>query len=86
MKFLTWTEKQLIRNMILATLERAFSKQQANEAYLTYGEAVFREVEGTEWYQDDRDILAENIEHILWALIIDAGKFMFEGEFENEQD
>ena len=78
MKFLTWTEKQLIRNMLLTTLERAFNKQQANEMYLTYGEAVFRVVEITDWFQDDKDILAENIVQILWSLIIKAGKYRFE--------
>jgi hypothetical protein len=78
MKFLTWTEKQLIKNIMLTTLERAFSKQMAHELYMTYGEAVFRVVEGTEWYQDGKDILAENIDYIVWNLIIKAGKHMFE--------
>lgn len=84
MKFLTWTEKMLIKNMILTTLERAFSKQVVQELYMTYNKAVFREVECSEWYQKGEDILAENIDAILTALMRDAGKFMFEGEFEQD--
>ena len=84
MKFLIWTEKQLIKNMMLTTLERAFSQQVAQELYMTYSKAVFREVECSEWYQEGKDILAENIDSIMVALMNDAGKFMFEGEFEQD--
>lgn len=84
MKFLTWTEKQIVRNMILETLERAFDKDMAREIYLAYSEAVFRMVEGSEWFQNDENILIEHIRPILSALMIDCAKFMFEGEFENE--
>lgn len=86
MKFLTWTEKQLIQNMILETLEGAFDKEIAHDIYASYSEAVFREVEGTEWFQNDENILIEHIRPILGVLMVDAGKFMFEGEFEREQD
>ena len=84
MKTLTLTEKMLIKNMILTTLERAFSKQVAQELYMTYNKAVFREVEYSEWYQKGKNILAENIDSITAALINDAGKLMFEEEFEQE--
>ena len=84
MKNLSGAEKILIKNMIRSTLERAFNKQVAHELCMTYDKAVFREVEYSEWYQKGEDILAENIDTILAALMKDAGKFMFEGEFENE--
>ena len=84
MKVLTLTEKQLIQNMMRSTLERAFSKPIVQELYNTYGEAVFREVEYSEWYQKGEDILAENIDSIIATLINDAGKFMLEGEFDND--
>ena len=70
--------------MILETLERVFDKDMAREVYLAYSEAVFREVESSEWFQNDEDILIEYIRPILGVLMIDSAKFMFEGEFENE--
>ena len=84
MKNLNCTEKILIKNMMRSTLGRAFSKPIAQELYNTYSEAIFRKVENSELYQKGEDILAENIDTILAALMRDAGKFMFEGEFENE--
>ena len=82
MRLLTWTEKQVIQKMILETLERAFSKEITQVIYLACSEAVFREIEDSEWFQDDKPILSEHIEVILGTLISDALKFMFEGEFE----
>lgn len=84
MKFLTWTEKQLIQTMIMETLERAFDKDMSREVYLAYSEAVFREIESSDWFMDNKPILAENVTQILGVLMIDSAKFMFEGEFENE--
>ena len=84
MKTLSLTGKMLIKNMMLTTLERAFSKQVAQELYMTYNKAVFREVEYSEWYQKGEDILAENTDSIIAALMNDAGKLMFEGEFEQD--
>lgn len=84
MKNLSCAEKMLIKNMVRSTLERAFSKPIAHELCMTYDKAVFREVEYSEWYQKGENILAENIDSILAALMRDAGKFMSEGEFENE--
>lgn len=84
MKNLSCTEKMLIKNMMRSTLERAFNKQVVQELYMTYNKAVFREVECSEWYQKGEDILAENIDSITAALINDAGKLMFEGEFEQD--
>lgn len=84
MKFLTWTEKQLIQTMIMETLERAFDKDMSHEVYLAYSEAVFREIESSDWFMDDKPILTENVIQILGILMIDSAKFMFEGEFENE--
>lgn len=84
MKFLTWTEKQLIQTMMIETLERAFDKDMAREVYQTYSEPVFREVENSEWFMNDKPILTEHITQILGILMIDSAKFMFEGEFENE--
>ena len=84
MKTLIWAERILIKNMILTTLERAFSKQVAQELYITYNKAVFREVECSKWYQKGEDILAENIDSITATLINDAGRLMFEGEFEQD--
>ena len=86
MKFLTWTDKMLIQKMMIETLERAFDRELAQGIYHTYSEVIFREVESSEWFQDDKDILTEHIEQILGLLINDAGKFMFEGEFKEEQD
>lgn len=80
MKFLTWTEKQLIRNMMLETLERAFDRDMAHEVYLAYLETVFRKVESSEWFTEDKPILTEHITQILGVLMIDCAKFMFEGE------
>lgn len=80
MKFLNWTEKMVIQKMITETLERAFDKDMAHEIYLAYSEAVFSEVENSEWFQDDKDILMEHIEQILGWLMIDSAKFRFEGE------
>lgn len=84
MKFLTWTEKQVIQKMILDTLERVFDKETSQEIYLACSKAVFSEVEQSEWFQDDKPILTEYIEAILGIFIKDSLKFMFEGEFENE--
>lgn len=84
MKFLTWTEKQLIQTMMIETLERAFDKEMAHEIYIAYSEAVFREVESSEWFMDNKPILTEHIVQILGVLMSDCAKFMFEGEFENE--
>ena len=84
MKFLTWTEKQLIQTMMIETLERAFDKDMAHEVYQTYSKPVFREVENSEWFMNDKPILTEHITQILGVLMIDSAKFMFEGEFENE--
>ena len=84
MKTLSWTEKMLIKNMIVTILERAFSKPIVQGLYNTYGEAVFREVEYSEWYQKGENILAENIDSITATLINDAGRLMFEGEFEQD--
>lgn len=84
MKFLTWTEKQLIQTMMIETLERAFDKDMAREVYQIYSEPVFREVENSEWFMNDKPILTEHITQILGILMIDSAKFMFEGEFENE--
>lgn len=80
MKSLGWTEKQLIRSMMLETLERAFDKEMAHKIYLAYSEAVFRGVEGSEWFQNDEDILIEHIRPILSTLMINSAKLMFEGE------
>lgn len=82
MKFLTWTDKMLIQNMILETLERAFDKEMSKEIYLVSSEAVFRVIESSEWFQDDKPILFEHIEVILGIFIRDALKLMFEGEQE----
>ena len=84
MRFLTWTEKQLVQTMIIETLERAFDKDMAQEIYRTYSEAVFREIENSEWFLDGKDIMIEYINPILGGLMNDCAKFMFEGEFENE--
>lgn len=84
MKFLTWTEKQLIQTMIMETLERAFDNDMSREVYLAYSEAVFREIESSDWFMNNKPILAENVTQILGVLMIDSAKFMFEGEFENE--
>ena len=80
MKTLTWTEKILIQKMMIETLERAFDKDTANEIYLAYSEAVFRKVESSEWFQEGKDILTEYVSQILSVIMIDAAKFMFEGE------
>ena len=85
MRFLTWTDKMVIQKMMLENLERAFDKEMAHEIYLAYSEAVFREVENSEWFQNNKDILTEHIEKILGVLMIDSAKFMFEGEFENNE-
>lgn len=84
MKFLTWMDKMIVQKMMLETLERAFDKDMANDIYLTYSEAVFREIENSEWFMDDKPILTEYVNQILGGLMIDSAKFMFEGEFENE--
>ena len=84
MKFLTWTEKQLVQTMIMETLERAFDKDMSHEIYLAYSEAVFREIESSDWFMDNKPILTENVTQILGILMIDSAKFMFEGEFKNE--
>ena len=80
MKTLTLTEKMLIQKMMIETLEIAFDKNTANEIYLAYSEAVFRKVESSEWFQEGKDILTEYVSQILSAIMIDAAKFMFEGE------
>lgn len=84
MKFLEWTDKCLIQKMIIETLEKAFDKELVQGIYLAYSEAVFREVENSEWFQDEKDIMIEYISQILVGLMIDSANFMFEGEFENE--
>lgn len=84
MNCLSWTEKMIIQRMIIETLERAFDKETSQEIYLACSEAIFSEVEQSEWFQDDKPILTEHIEAILGILIRDSLKFMFEGEFENE--
>lgn len=84
MRFLTWTDKMVIQKMMLENLKRVFDKEMAHEIYLVYSKAVFREVESSEWFQDGKNILAEHIEQILGILMIDAAKFMFEGEFKDE--
>lgn len=84
MKTLSCMDHILIRNMMIDVLGRAFDKDTANEIYLAYSEAVFRKVESSEWFQDGKDILTEYVIQILSVLMIDAAKFMFEGEFENE--
>lgn len=84
MRFLDWSEKTVIQKMMIETLEKAFDKETSREIYLAYSEAVFREVENSEWFQDDKDIIIEYISQILSVLMIDSAKFMFEGEFENE--
>lgn len=85
MKSLNWTEKQLVQAMMMETLERAFDKEKALEIYHSYHEAVFREVENSEWFLDDKPILTEHIMQILGGLMSECANFMFEGEFENEQ-
>lgn len=80
MKILSWMDHVLIRNMMIEVLGRAFDKDTANEIYLAYSEAVFREVENSEWFKDGKDILTEYISQILSAIMIDAAKFIFEGE------
>ena len=80
MKTLTLTEKMLIQKMMIETLERAFDRELAQDIYCTYSEAVFRKVESSEWFQDGKDILTEYVSQILSAIMIDAAKFMFEGE------
>lgn len=82
MKTLTWTEKMVIQNMMVETLRRIFDRELVQDIYLAYSEAVFREIECSDWFQDDKNILTEYIEQILGTLMVDAGKFMFEGEFE----
>ena len=82
MRVLTWTDKMLIQKMVLETLERVFDKDMAYEVYLAYSEAVFRTVEDSKWFQDNKPILIEYIAQILGALVIDCAKFMFEGEQE----
>ena len=84
MRTLDWSEKTVIQKMMIETLEKAFDKETSQEIYLAYSEAVFREVENSEWFQDDKDIMIEYISQILGVLMIDSAKFMFEGEFENE--
>ena len=84
MRTLNLTEKLLIKNMIVTTLEGAFSKPIVQGLYNTYGEAVFREVEYSEWYQKGEHILAENIDSITATLINDAGKLMFKEKFEQD--
>ena len=80
MKTLTWTEKMLIQKMMIEILERAFDRELAQDIYYTYSEAVFRKVESSEWFQEGKDILTEYVSQILSAIMIDAAKFMFEGE------
>ena len=84
MRTLDWSEKTVIQKMMIETLEKAFDKETSQEIYLVYSKAVFREVENSEWFQDDKDIMIEYISQILVMLMIDSAKFMFEGEFENE--
>ena len=84
MRTLDWSEKTVIQKMIIETLEKAFDKETTQEIYLAYSEAVFREVENSEWFQDGKDIMIEYINPILGGLMSDCAKFMFEGEFENE--
>lgn len=80
MRFLDWTEKQVIQNMIVETLERAFDKEESQGIYFACSEAVFNEVEQSEWFQDGKDILVERIRTILGAFIEDSLRFRFEGE------
>lgn len=82
MKFLTWTEKMIVKKIALEILEQAFNKDIANAIYLACSEPLFNEVEQSEWFQDDKPILAEYIEAILGAFIEDALRFKFEGEQE----
>lgn len=78
MRFLDWTEKQIIQKMIIETLERAFSKEESQEIYLACSEMVFNEVEHSEWFQDGRIILAEEILLILGKLIEESLRLRFE--------
>ena len=80
MRFLDWTEKQLIQKMIIETLERAFSKEESQAIYLACSEAVFNEVEQSEWFQDGKDILIEQVKTILVAFIEESLRFRFEEE------
>lgn len=84
MKTLSWVDHILIHNMMIEVLGRAFDKDTANEICLAYSEAVFRKVESSEWFQEGKDILTEYVSQILSVIMIDAAKFMFEGEFKNE--
>lgn len=84
MKTLSLMDHILIRNMMIEVLGRAFDKDTANEIYLAYSEAVFREVQSSEWFQEGKDILTEYVSQILSVIMIDAAKIMFEGEFKNE--
>lgn len=82
MRSLTGADKMLIQKMMIETLERAFDKDMAYEVYLVYSEAVFRAVEKSEWFAEDKPILIEHISQILAVLVIDCAKCMFEGEQE----
>lgn len=84
MRFLDWIEKSIIQKMMLETLENVFGKEMSEEIYKNYSEAVFREVEHSEWFQNGKDIRIEYIRQILGGLMNDCAKFMFEGEFEDE--
>lgn len=78
MRSLTWTDKMLVQEMCFETLERAFNKEMSKEIYLACSEAIFSEVEHSEWFQDDNPILFEHVEVILGIFIRDALKLMFE--------
>lgn len=78
MKKLTLNEKLVAQKMTLKTLERAFNKEAAQGIYLACSEAIFREIENSEWFQDEKPILAEYIETVLGAIIEESLRFRFE--------